>query len=159
MVAADHETRISEDDHQALRLWLRLLTCSNLVQGELRSLLRTEFQSTLPRFDLLAQLERSPKGLTMGELSKRMMVSCGNVTGIVNQLVQEEMVSRTAVPNNRRTFIVKLTPKGKRYFKKMANEHESWIVRLLNGLDPEEMQQCMQLLGKLKTHINEQLSK
>lgn len=155
----DHETRISEGDHEALRLWLRMLTCSNLVQGELRSLLRTEFQSTLPRFDLLAQLERTPKGLTMGELSKRMMVSCGNVTGIVNQLVQEELVSRTALPNNRRTFIVKLTSKGKRYFKKMAGDHEDWIVHMLDGLDADEMKQLMQLMGKLKSHITQQIAK
>ena len=155
----DHETRISEDHHRALRLWLRLLTCTNLVESELRTLLRTEFQTTLPRFDLLAQLERVPQGLTMGELSKRMMVSCGNVSGIANQLVQEGMISRTAVPNNRRTFIVKLTNKGKRTFKKMAERHEEWVINLLGQLDDGQMDTMMELLAAIKGNINRTIIK
>ena len=152
----DHETRVSHDDHQALRLWLRLLTCTSLIENELRLLLRNEFDSTLPRFDLLAQLERSPDGLSMGELSKRMMVSGGNVTGIVSQLVDEGLISRTPKTDNRRTFIVKLTPEGRRYFKKMARQHERWIVRLLDGIDSADMTRLMSLLSKLKVQLKKQ---
>ena len=154
----DHETRISEDDHLSLRLWLRLLTCSSLVESKLRGMLREEFQTTLPRFDFLAQLERTPEGLTMGELSKRMMVSCGNVSGIANQLEQESLISRTAVPDNRRTFIVKLTPRGRRYFKKLARKHEEWVIQLMGHMNQKEMNALMELLIKLKTGLKDNIS-
>ena len=159
MTKPDHETRATEDDHQALRLWLRLLTCTSLAETELRALLRVEFQTTLPRFDLLAQLRRVPEGLAMGELSKQMMVSSGNVTGIANQLIKEGLISRTAVPDNRRTFIAKLTPKGRRYFDKLAEKHEGWIIDLMEGLDKAEMEQLMTLLEKLKTHLQTRVSR
>lgn len=94
----------------------------------------------------------------MGELSKRMMVSCGNVSGIANQLVKESLITRTPVPDNRRTFIVKLTPKGRRYFKKLARTHEEWIIRLLNHMNQKEMNELMELLIKLKTGIKEKNS-
>ena len=152
---SDHETRISEDDHRALRLWLRILTCSNLVESDLRGLLRTEFKTTLPRFDLLAQLERVPEGLTMGELSKRMMVSGGNISGITSQLVDEGLVTRKPVPNNRRTFIVKLTTKGDRYFKKLSDKHENWVIKMFSHLTETEMQTMMDILRKLKDSINQ----
>lgn len=89
MAAIDHETRLIEADHHSIKLWLRLLTCSSLIEGRLRNALREEFDTTLPRFDFLAQLERSPSGLTMGELSRRMMVSGGNISCIATQLVEE----------------------------------------------------------------------
>ena len=114
----DSETRIKDDDHHALKLWLRLLTCTNLVQGYLRQQLRESFDSTLPRFDLLAQLDRRPQKLRMGELTKLMMVSGGNVTGLVTQLEKEGLVKRTPMETDRRTFLVGLTKKGKSYFDK-----------------------------------------
>ena len=98
----DHETRATPSDHAALRLWLRLLTCTNLIESQIRSRLRTEFNITLPRFDLMAQLERHPEGLKMGVLSKRMMVTGGNVTGITDQLVAEGLVMREDNPTDRR---------------------------------------------------------
>ena len=99
---SDTETRATSDDHQALRLWLRMLACTNLIEGEVRSRLRQQFDITLPRFDLMAQLERVPGGLKMGELSKRMMVTGGNVTGITDQLVAEGLVVREDNPADRR---------------------------------------------------------
>jgi len=101
-VDLDHETRLVEDDHHSIRLWLRLLTCTNLIEGQLRTSLREEFNTTLPRFDFLAQLERNPDGLTMSELSRRTMVSGGNVSGIARQLEQDGMISRVSVPTDKR---------------------------------------------------------
>ncbi|MBI1771966.1 MAG: MarR family transcriptional regulator, partial [Burkholderiales bacterium] len=92
----DMESRLTQDDHQSLRLWLRMLSCTVMIEGEIRSRLRSEFGITLPRFDLMAQLERHPEGLRMGELSKRMMVTGGNITGITDQLEQEKLVTRVA---------------------------------------------------------------
>ena len=150
---SDHETRVTADHHQSLRLWLRMLACANLVETQIRSRLRTGFQTTLPRFDLMAQLERNPDGLKMGELSKRMMVTGGNVTGITDQLVAEGLVVREDNPKDRRAYIVKLTREGKRVFKQMANAHEDWIIDLFDGLDEGEKQDLYALLARLKAHV------
>jgi DNA-binding MarR family transcriptional regulator len=152
-IALDQETRMHEDDHHSIRLWLRLLTCSSLIETRLRSALREQFDTTLPRFDFMAQLERVPDGLTMGELSQRMMVSGGNVSGIASQLVKEGLVDRTAVPSNRRTFIVKLTPRGRRTFRKMAETHEEWVIGMLGHLDTDEVEQLMRLLTRVKAGL------
>ncbi|MFV0276466.1 MAG: MarR family winged helix-turn-helix transcriptional regulator [Parahaliea sp.] len=146
----DHETRLHEDDHHSIKLWLRLLTCSSLIESRLRTALRETFDITLPRFDFLAQLERVPDGLTMGELSRRMMVSGGNISGIATQLVNEGLVERNPLPDNRRTVKVKLTPKGASVFARMAEEHEQWVIGLLGHLDSKEVEQLMGLLGRVK---------
>ena len=153
--SSDLETRLIEQDHHSIKLWLRLLTCSSLIERKLRTALREEFDTTLPRFDFLAQLDRVPEGLSMGELSNRMMVSGGNVSGIAGQLVKEGLISRRAVPENRRTYIVKLSPKGRRFFKKMAVRHEQWIIALLGELSMEDVKQSMGLLGKVKATLEQ----
>jgi DNA-binding MarR family transcriptional regulator len=150
----DLETRATKDDHQALRLWLRLLSCTVRVENRVRSGLRQEFATTLPRFDLMAQLERYPAGLRMSELSKRLMVSGGNVTGITDQLEREGFVVRTLDRGDRRAITVKLTPAGLKRFREMAASHEQWIVELLGGLSPEEKQTMLGTLSKLKSHLS-----
>ena len=150
-LASDQETRLLEDDHHSIKLWLRLLTCSSLIEGRLRARLREEFDTTMPRFDFMAQLYRVPEGLTMGELSKRMMVSGGNVSGIASQLVKEELVDRTPVPENRRTFIVKLTAQGDKTFAVMAARHEEWVIAMLGQLSNADVGSLMRLLAKLKS--------
>ena len=150
---SDSETRANSSHTQALRLWLRMLACTNLIEGQIRSRLRNQFNITLPRFDLMSQLERTPEGLKMGELSKRMMVTGGNVTGITDQLVSEGLVSREDNPHDRRAYIVKLTPEGRKAFKKMAEAHEKWIVELFGGVADKERQQLHALLAGLKTHV------
>jgi len=147
---ADRESAASLDDKLELRLWLRLLTCSNLIEGLVRANLREEFLTTLPRFDLLAQLDRSPDGLTMSELSARMMVSNGNITGLTDRLVEEGLVKRMTAEDDRRRMHVRLTPAGKKAFDQMTPAHESWIEAVASGLSRAEMQQLMQLLAKLK---------
>src|SRR5262249_40149160 len=111
--APEPESR-SHDDHDALRLWLRLFTCTMLIEGRVRAGLRERFATTLPRFDLMSQLERAPEGLKMGELSRRMMVTGGNVTGITTALVAEGLIERRAIPGDRRAQLVRLTAEGKR---------------------------------------------
>jgi DNA-binding MarR family transcriptional regulator len=152
----DKEARLngttSAEHPEALRLWLRMLTCTQLIETEVRAGLRDDFATTLPRFDLLAQLERSPGGLKMNELSRRMMVTGGNVTGITDQLVAEGLVQRVAVPDDRRAYRVKLTAKGRRQFGVMAHAHEAWIVSAFSGLSEKEIATLHRLLGKVKEH-------
>ena len=150
----DLETRAKKGDHQALRLWLRLLSCTVRIENKIRLRLRREFNTTLPRFDLMAQLERSAGGLRMNELSRRLMVSGGNVTGITDQLEREGLVVRTACPGDRRAFTVKLTDTGLKRFREMAAHHEEWIIELLRGLTRDEQATMINELWKLKTHIN-----
>src|SRR5262245_31080095 len=150
----DLETRAQKGDHQALRLWLRLLTCTVRIENQIRVGLRREFGTTLPRFDLMAQLERSGGGLRMNELSQRLMVSGGNVTGITDQLEREGLAMRTPYPGDRRAYTVKLTETGLKRFREMAARHEQWIVELLGGLSRGEKELMINELWKLKTHIN-----
>lgn len=146
----DHETRIVDADHIALKLWLRLLTCTNLIDGTIRRSLRQAFDCTLPRFDLLAQLERSPQGLKMSELSRRLMVTGGNITGLADQLEAEGLLEREAVASDRRATLLKLTPLGRERFARMAAEHESWVVDMFSTLARDEQTQLLALLAKLK---------
>jgi DNA-binding MarR family transcriptional regulator len=148
----DLEARAHSEHAQELRLWLRLLACSQLIEKRVRAGLREQFDTTLPRFDLMAQLERHPEGLKMKELSQRLMVTGGNVTGITDQLVAEGLVERVGVEGDRRAFQVRLTPKGREAFERMAVEHEQWIVQAFEGLSPRELDQLHKLLGKVKQH-------
>lgn len=152
-VTADAETRIDGDSHQSLRLWLRMLSCTNLVEAEIRRRLRKEFGITLPRFDLMAQLDRHPQGLRMGELSKRLMVTGGSITGITDQLEQEGLVVRDAVPDDRRAYSVRLTTAGRRAFKRMASVHEGWIAELMGGLSSSERTRMVELLSTMKRNL------
>jgi len=149
----DTETRAGRDDHGAIRLWLRMLATNRLVETRTRRLLQERHATTLPRFDLMAQLERAPKGLKMGELSRRMMVTGGNVTGITDLLEGEGLVERVADPDDRRAWLVRLTPAGRRAFAAMAGEHERWIVEAFRALTGREMATLAALLARLKTHV------
>ncbi|MYN14061.1 MarR family transcriptional regulator [Pusillimonas sp. TS35] len=146
----DLESRTVPEDHQDLRLWLRLLTCCNLIEGEIRSRLRTEFDTTLPRFDLMAQLLREPEGMKMSELSRHMMVTNGNITGITDQLEKEGLVQRIRNANDRRSSLIKLTVKGKRVFTKMAQAHEQWIQSMFAGMSDSSRESLFKTLGELK---------
>ncbi len=154
--APDQETRVSDDHHESLRLWLRLLTCTLMIERRVRAELRERFSITLPRFDLMAQLDRHPLGLRMGELSRRLMVTGGNVTGLVNELVVEGLVERLAIPGDRRAQAVRLTAKGKRVFGGMAVEHERWIIVMLSGVPAADRARIFELLGGLKSKLQSQ---
>jgi DNA-binding MarR family transcriptional regulator len=150
----DAETRVNDDHHVSLRLWLRILSCTNQVESRIRQNLQARFETTLPRFDLMAQLERAPGGLKMSELSQRMMVTGGNVTGITDGLEKEGLVVREVDATDRRVFRVRLTQEGQRQFQRMAAEHEQWVVELFGGLTQKEKKQLFDLLGELKSHLS-----
>lgn len=141
---------MSSREHQAVRLWLRLLACSTQIEQTIRTQLRLRFGTTLPRFDYLAQLNRHPQGLRMKALSRHLMVTGGNVTGLTDQLVAEGLVERLDDPDDRRAMIVRMTPRGREWFRHMAGEHEAWLAELFGGLEPAEMEQLHQLLGRLR---------
>jgi DNA-binding MarR family transcriptional regulator len=151
----DRESAVLGGDKLELRLWLRLLTCSSLIENEVRARLRESFATTLPRFDLLAQLDRAPAGLTMGELSSRLMVSNGNVTGLAEALVREGLISRVPEPGDRRSLRIRLTPAGKRSFDAMTPTQEQWIDQMMAGLARAEMAHLLDLLGKLKQSVRD----
>jgi DNA-binding MarR family transcriptional regulator len=148
----DMEARAHSEHPEALRLWLRLLTCTQIVEKRVRTRLRERFDTTLPRFDLMAQLERAPEGLKMNELSRRMMVTGGNVTGITDQLAAEGLVDRVDVEGDRRAYRVRLTAKGRKLFNEMARQHEGWIVDAFAALSDKEIANLHKLLGKVKDH-------
>ncbi|MEQ9814061.1 MAG: MarR family transcriptional regulator [Azospirillaceae bacterium] len=153
--AANANTDERAGARSTLRLWLRLLSCTNLVEGEIRRRLRRDFAVTLPRFDLMAQLATAPDGMTMGELSRGMMVSNGNVTGIADRLASEGLIVRQADANDKRTTRVRLTEDGRASFAAMAAVHHGWIRNLFDGLTPTEVEQLMALLAKLKRSVEE----
>jgi DNA-binding MarR family transcriptional regulator len=139
-----------EDHHHDLRLRLRLLTCTTLIEGEIRRRLRESFDVTLPRFDLMAQLDRAPEGLTLSDVSKRMMVSNGNVTGLVDRLVESGHLARRMSDTDRRAQVISLTDVGRAQFRAMASEHEGWVAGMFSDLTRREREELMRLLAKTK---------
>ncbi|MDP6351482.1 MAG: MarR family transcriptional regulator [Alphaproteobacteria bacterium] len=151
----DHESAMTRADAFDIRLWLRLLTCSTLIEHDLRGLLNREFGTTLPRFDALAQLERAPSGLTMGALSRQMMVTNGNVTGVVDRLVRDGLATREPSKDDRRACIVTLTEAGRRLFATMTPVHHARVQALLAGLDQSDAKRLYALLALLKVSVGD----
>lgn len=152
--SAPNEAENALPDHAAVRLWLRLLACHHRIEGQLRHNLRARFGTTLARFDMMAQLERHPKGLRMQDLSRQLMVTGGNVTGLTDRMVEEALIERLEDPADRRAYRVRLTSKGRRQFAAMAAEHETWVVQLFEGLQRQELDQLSDALSRLKHHLN-----
>src|SRR3974377_1373647 len=149
----DSETKAVElpaDHGDELRLWLRLLTCTNLIEGEVRSRLGERFSVTLPRFDLMAQLDKASDGMTLSDISKRMMVSNGNVTGLVERLVESGHLDRRTSESDRRGQVIRFAQIGRAEFRKMAAEHEIWIADIFSDLPPKDVRELMRLLAKTK---------
>jgi DNA-binding MarR family transcriptional regulator len=152
----DAETKVADapHDHRAeLRLWLRLLTCTTLIETEVRRRLREDHDFTLPRFDLLAQLDKAEDGLVLGEVSKRLMVSAGNVTALVERLLESGHITRAPSPRDRRVQVIRMTAEGRSTFRAMAEDHADWIGDLFQGLSEAETETLMMLLGKLKASV------
>lgn len=148
-----HEARVRPGDHTALKLWLRLLACTTQIEDTIRRRLRERFGISLSRFDYLAQLHRHPDGLRMRELSRHLMVTGGNVTGLTDELEAEGLVRRQGDPLDRRAWIVALTDAGRRQFEAMAAEHEGWVIGLMDGLVPARQAQLLGLLGELRVTL------
>ncbi len=155
-IPLDAETKVAErpNDHKnELRLWLRLLTCTTLIEGEVRRRLRENFDVTLPRFDLLAQLDRAPNGMTLGELSQRMMVTNGNITGVVDRLEDQGLVKRRASPSDRRVQYVGLTAAGRKAFRAMARANADWVGEFFAELSGDDIDDLMRALAKTKSSV------
>jgi len=151
MTAPQRVQRTTETpEHDSLRLWLRLFTCSTMIAQHVGSALKRDFGSSLPRFDLLSQLDRAPDGLRMGELSERTLTTGGNITWLVRALEAEGFVTRRVADNDRRAAVVRLTPAGRRHFATMARAHERWITTLLSTLSATERKTLHALLGSVK---------
>ncbi len=147
---ADNPPIEDDSDTRKLGLWLRLITNTNIIEKEIRNLFRSEFKVTLPRFDLMSALYREPGGLTMGELSRKLLVSNGNVTGIVERLQKEGLVKRWSLPTDRRIYSVGLTPKGRTDFKVMADRHKEWVADILSDLNEDDVLPMVALLDNLR---------
>lgn len=135
---------------QRLRLWLQLLKTSRHIETQLRNKLRTEFNSTLPRFDVMSALERTPSGLKMSELSEQLMVSNGNVTGIIDRLEKDRLVERISVDGDRRATRVQLSTTGEQEFAVMASAHEAWVDEIMQAMDTEKIERTEEQLNNLR---------
>ncbi len=161
MPAVDLEVVLSdaqEGKKQELRLWLRLLSTTKLISQEIRRRLRREFSATLPQFDLLSQLYRQKDGLRLGELSKRTMVTNGNITGLVERLEVEGLVIRERLPDDRRVVVACLTPKGQKTFEAMAEAHERWLKDMMADVDPIVITGLLTHVGQVKQSTRNHLS-
>ncbi|KQS04945.1 hypothetical protein ASG11_12365 [Sphingomonas sp. Leaf357] len=143
------------DDRASVRIWLRLLSCTMTIEKLVQRRLGGEFASTLPRFDVLAALDRSDGGMTMGELSKALLVSNGNVTAIVQSLRRDALVLTASHPTDKRSSVVSLTPAGRAQFSVMAAAHHGWIDDLFSSLDTSERDGLYAALGHLKASLGE----
>ncbi len=148
-----HEARVHSDDHAALKLWLRLLSCTTQIESVVRRRLRQRFGVSLARFDYLAQLYRYRDGLRMRDLSRHLMVTGGNVTGLTDELVREGLVMRRTSDTDKRSRIVCLTDKGLSAFESMAQAHEDWVLELLGNLTDKQLHQMYTQLGILRVHL------
>ena len=142
-------------EKEGLRLWLRIVSCTQMVEQEVRTMLRDKFDTTLPRFELLSALDRVPDGLSMGELSSWLMVTKGNVTGIAERLSEDGYIKRNPTPTDRRSFCVTLTPKGKKLYKEMENEYEALLDSLFSEVTLDDSDMFTGVLAKVKEAVEE----
>ena len=152
----DAETKAVElpaDHDDELRLWLRLLTCTTLIEGTIRSRLRERFDVTLPRFDLMAQLYRLPDGMNLSDVSKRMMVSNANITGLAERLVESGHIERRTSSSDRRVQVIRLTKAGRAEFRKLSDEHHKWVADIFSDLSAKEVRELMRLFAKIKSSV------
>jgi DNA-binding MarR family transcriptional regulator len=149
----DFETRGTSVDHQDLRLWLRMMAVHKLINNEVRRRLRVSFDMSLSRFDLMAQLDSAKTGMRMGEISSRLMVTTGNITGLTDELEADGLVERTVDPTSRRAFLVRLTPKGQKVFRAAAKANEGWIAEFFSILSTKDKKLIFDLLGMQKSFV------
>jgi DNA-binding MarR family transcriptional regulator len=143
----------AEHSKESLRTWLRMLSCETVIEQHLRTLLRQNFSVTLPQFDVLSELERAGEPLTMSQLSKELMVSNGNVTGVIDRLEKTGFARRVRAKHDRRIQYIELTTKGRTEFTKMATRHERWLAELLSDLSLTEMGKLQELLLKARQSV------
>ncbi|WP_244018362.1 MarR family winged helix-turn-helix transcriptional regulator [Novosphingobium organovorum] len=137
-----------------LRVWVRLLGCAKVIEKRLRRNFEDQFQTTLPRFDVMASLAREPEGMRMGALSRALLVSNGNVTSIVRQLQDQGLVVSKPDPEDARSAIVSMTEAGNARFQELATAHHGWVREALKGFPPEQQRQLLDLLIQLKSTLS-----
>ena len=143
----------TERGKQSLRVWLRLLACENIIEQAIRTRLRQTYGITLPQFDVLSELEHAGEQLTMSQLSEKLMVSNGNVTGVVDRLERDGFVKRESSKEDRRVQHISLTPKGEGDFKEMASVHERWVSELFGEMSEPDLKSLLQILGKTRASV------
>lgn len=148
-----YEARAGAKDPHSIRLWLRMMTCTKQIEDEIRYRLRENFGISIARFDYMAQLYRYPEGLKMSELSRFLMVTGGNITGLTDELASEGLVTRQSSKTDRRAWMLMLTDKGKDTFEPIAEEHNQWIHELFAGLPQQDIEVVYQYLGQLRSHL------
>ncbi|MDE4191085.1 MarR family winged helix-turn-helix transcriptional regulator [Phaeobacter gallaeciensis] len=136
-----------------LRLWLRVLKATRAVESEIRENLRRDFSTTLPRFDVMAALVQHEDGLKMSQLSGVLKVSNGNVTGIIERLVEDGHVQREPVPGDRRASLVRMTEQGRAEFARQAEAHEAWIDKMFADVPPEAAQTMAEALDAVARRL------
>ncbi|HEY3845756.1 MAG TPA: MarR family transcriptional regulator [Acetobacteraceae bacterium] len=151
----DREAAIGNGARLPLRVWLRMLTCMNMTEAMIRARLHAQFATTLPRFDVLAALDAAGTELTMGALSARLMVTSGNVTGLVNAMEKDGLVFRHPHPADRRSTLIGMTDAGRALFARMAPAHAQWIEQAMAGLDRRDVAQLWEVLGHLKESVRD----
>ncbi|HUB16466.1 MAG TPA: MarR family transcriptional regulator [Acetobacteraceae bacterium] len=153
VVVPDREAVVGDGARLPLRVWLRLLTCVNMMEAIVRARLHAQFATTLPRFDVLAALDAADAELSMGALSARLMVTSGNVTGLIKAMEQDGLVVRRTHPEDRRSTLIAMTASGRRLFASMAPAHAQWIEQAMAGLDRAEVGELWDMLGRLKESV------
>jgi DNA-binding MarR family transcriptional regulator len=149
----DLETRAALTDQLDLRLWLRMMAVHKLVTNEARRRLRASFSMSLSRFDLMAQLDSTKAGLRMGEISNRLMVTTGNITGLTDELEADGLVERAADPHSRRASLVRLTPKGRKLVRAAAKANAAWIAEFFSVLSTRDKKMMFEFLGEQKAFL------
>jgi DNA-binding MarR family transcriptional regulator len=153
LALSDAASRITAEDHAALKLWLNLFATSQSVKVIIRRRLHEQYDTSLARFDYLAQLYRAKNGLRMQELSSRLMVTGGNVTGLTDSLEKDGHVQRISDTTDRRAFRIKMTARGKKHFEEMAKAHENWIAELFGKVSARDLEELQVLLRRLKQSV------
>ena len=144
---------MSHRSKESIRTWLRLLSCETVIEQRIRSKFRENFSVTLPQFDVLSELEHANETLTMSQLSKELMVSNGNITGVVDRLEKNGLVKRVRPDHDRRIQFIELTDTGAAEFKRMAQHHEQWLEELFSGVSADEMNKLQALLLKTRNSV------
>ena len=154
----EQEVHGHADGKQELRVWLRMLSTTKLISQEIRRRLRAEFGATLPQFDLLAQLDREPEGLRLGEISKRTMVTNGNITGLVERLEADGLLYRETPVDDRRVTVARLTDAGRRAFAEMAAVHETWLREMMADVDHGTFSVLARNIDQIQLSVRNHLS-
>jgi DNA-binding MarR family transcriptional regulator len=147
-VAASPRTRLP------LQVHLRLARCRNLMMREMRRSVE-RWNLTLPQFDVLAELARAPEqGFTFVELSRLLLVTSGNLTGIIDRLEEDGLVKREPERTDRRVTRMRLTPLGKRRMDDILPLHASDVAQMLSVIPRERLALLNDLLGELRDGLH-----